>query len=747
MVLPRLGGTPAVWNTCMVFFQAVLLAGYAYAHGISLRLGRRLQLILHLALLLLPFLVLPIVLSETALPPETGNPIPWLLGLLTVTVGLPFFMVSTNGPLLQQWFAGTGHPAAKDPYFLYGASNLGSMLALLAYPVLIEPTLPLAGQTDLWRLGYGLLVLLMAGCAVASWRGKQIEDRGSRIEDRGSRIEDRGSRIEDRGKKEMKGARPKGGSPSILDPRSSILDPRSSILTQRLRWVALAFVPSSLMLSVTTYLTTDIAAVPLLWVIPLALYLLTFILVFARKPLLPHAALVRIQPLAILLLTLVMLSEATALEGLPVWPLLALHLTGFFIVAMVCHGELVRSRPPAERLTEFYLWLAVGGVLGGLFNSLLAPLVFPTVTEYPLVLVLACLLRPAIGPLDDNRVARRLDLVLPVGLGLLTLALVLLGQAYGITSQQVRIGLMFGLPAVLCYTFMQRPIRFGLGIAALFLASICYHGVHGTLVYRQRSFFGVHRVTEQDNARLLVHGNTIHGRQSLDPARRREPLAYFHRTGPIGQVFATFSGSDAKRHVAIVGLGAGSLAAYAESGLAFKQEFTYYEIDPAVIGIAQNYFTFLSDSAAEIKIVPGDARLTLAHAPAYHYGLLIMDAFSSDAIPLHLLTKQALAMYLEKLADDGVLAFHISNRYLDLEPVLGDLAKDAKLVCLARHDLEISDEEKAEGKAPSIWLVMARHREDLHGLARAGGWRTVQGRGGRVWTDDYSNLISVFQWK
>jgi SAM-dependent methyltransferase len=403
---------------------------------------------------------------------------------------------------------------------------------------------------------------------------------------------------------------------------------------------------------------------------------------------------------------------------------------------------------------------------------LAAPLLFNAVVEYPLVLVLACLFRPATPdgeslPAPEHKSGRerkrvaatetptprptdslKLDIGLPVLLGLVTIGLVEVIQAIGPAQHQVRVGLMFGPSALVCYTFLHRPLRFGLGIGALLLAGAFHEGIHGRTLYRERSFFGVHRVTLDPGGRFreLVHGNTVHGRQSLDPTRAREPLTYYHRTGPIGQVFAEFSGPAAKPRVAIVGLGAGSLAAYGESG----QHVTYYEIDPTVVSIAQDsgYFTFLKDSQAQVEMVLGDARLTLRTAPTGHYGLIVMDAFSSDAIPLHLLTREALREYKSKLAEDGLLAFNISNRYLDLEPVLGDLAQDANLVSWTRQDLETSPSEEQEGKSPSQWVVMARRKEHLGKLTQDTRWREVKGRRDRaaVWTDDFSNLFSVFKW-
>ncbi len=702
MVLPLLGGTPAVWNTCMVFFQAVLLVGYAYAHMGPALLGYRRHALLHLAVLVLPFFVLPITIPPSWQTPSTSYPVAWLLGLLVVAAGLPFFAVACNAPLLQRWFAGTGHSAAHDPYFLYAASNLGSLLALLGYPFVIEPALKLQDQSRFWLIGYGVLVVLASICALCLWQS--------------------GTRARSASKGALAGA---AGSESY--PLTPAI---------KLRWVLLAFVPSSLTLSVTTYLTTDIAAIPLLWVVPLAIYLLTFVLVFARRPLLPHALLLRWLPLVVLLVTLVLLSEATE----PIGVVIGLHLLCLFWVSMVCHGELARSRPPGERLTEFYLWLAVGGVLGGLFNALVAPLLFQSVVEYPLVLVLACLLRPREGPITA------LDIALPLVLGGMTAGLVLGGQALGVEPGPVSVALMFAVPAVICYTFHTRGVMYGLGLGAVLLAGSLYQGVHGRTQFRTRSFFGVHRVTvdPEHGYRELVHGNTIHGRQRLDPGQRDIPLTYYHRTGPIVQVFRLFDGDTRLDNVGLVGLGAGSLASYGLKG----QHWTFYEIDPAVERIAREQFTFLNDSPARPTIVLGDARLTLAHAEERH-GLLVVDAFSSDAIPVHLLTREALAVYRSRLSDGGLLAFNISNRYLELEPVLAALAADAqpRLVCLSKEDRNLSEEERAEGKSPSHWVVLASRPEDVQRLKRA-GWSEARPRPGlAVWTDDYCNLWGVFRWE
>ncbi len=707
MALPLLGGSPAVWNTAMVFFQSALLAGYAYAHGGAARLGVRRQAWLHLVVLLLPLAVLPIAIPGGWSPPTSGNPSWWLLGLMTVAVGLPFFAVSATSPLLQQWFAATGHRQAGDPYFLYAASNIGSMVALLSYPLFVEPHFHLAQQSHYWTWGYGLLVLLIAGCAAWLWR----PGNGG-------------------------AARVAGASAAI--PRTS----EKLTMQRRLHWVLLAFVPSSLMLGVTTYLSSDIAVVPLLWVIPLAIYLLSFILVFARREIIPRMLLTRAFP--ILLVALVMLFNMQAAE--PIAGLMLLHLGTFFVAAMLCHGRLAADRPSAAHLTQFYLWMSVGGVLGGMFNALVAPMIFDSIAEYPLVLMLACVagLRAEGAAAVPAPVK---DWVWPVVLGAAATALVMLVQGSRFRTDAAITGLLFGIPALVCYFFSRRPLRFALGIGAILLAGSFFQREKGTLLYAERSFFGVTRVMLDPTGRyhLLIHGLTLHGRQSLDPARRDEPLTYYSRSGPAGEVLALY-GREARERIGAVGLGSGSLASYAQPG----QSWIYYEIDPVVLKLAGDprYFTFLHDSAAPPRVVLGDARLSLVAEPDAGFDLLLLDAFSSDAIPVHLVTREALALYLRKLAPGGRLAFHISNLHLDLEPVFANLARDAGLACLLRDDTVISPEEYAAGKSPSVWLVMARTPEDLAKLARDSRWQPARGNDRQaVWTDDYSSLLSVFRWR
>lgn len=748
MVLPQLGGSPAVWNTCMVFFQATLLAGYATAHGLSARLSVRIQMLLLAILLLLPFVVLPIRSDHSALASAPGaeNPIPWLLEHLVFAVGLPFLALSTLGPLLQRWFSRTDHPAARDPYALYAASNLGSMLALLSYPIVVEPLLPLASQSRVWAGGYLLLVVLTLTCGfVASLRPATVLPASN---------------------------------------ESEAGDDRPISTRRRLSWVLLAFVPSSLMLGVTTYLSTDIAAIPLLWVIPLAIYLLSFIFVFARRQAIPHRTTARVLPILALVLAVLLLCEDMQP---PIFVAIFLHLLALFIAALFCHGELARDRPSPRALTEFYLWMAVGGVLGGLFNALLAPLIFTRVVEYPLVLVLACVLRYRVRPGEEMRNARSLGWAAVLGgagavagLGALTASLVLGLQAYGPESPQLRVGLMFGVPVVLCYTLVDRPLRFALGLGAIFAASSFYTGAEGRPIYAERSFFGVHRVTLDRTGTFhqMVHGNTVHGRQRFAPGelsavagsvvgliappggsaafstvpavrtgteQQREPLSYYSRQGPVGSLFRALSPRLSDANIGVIGLGAGSIAAYAEP----RQSWTYYEIDPVVRHIASKprYFTFLSDAAAPVRVILGDGRLRLRDAPDGHYRLLVLDAFSSDAIPIHLLTREALQLYIQKLEKGGVLLFHLSNRYLDLKPVVASLAGDADLVSRFYDDLKPTRGDRARGIEPSQWAILARTPDHLGKLSRSAAWQPYPTEAAlpSVWTDDYSNVLGLFK--
>jgi len=684
MLLPLMGGTPATWNTCMVFFQAGLLLGYAYAHAGPRWLGVGWHGILHIVLLIAAYFMLPICLPEEV--PDDWHPIVWLLASLTLAIGLPFTLLAACAPLVQRWFVVR---TSGDPYFLYAASNVGSFLALAIFPLVLEPFFSLSTLNQWWQFGFLICIVLLAFCVP--------------------------SRIK-----------------AIAIAPTPITVTRSPNWPTRTRWIVLAFIPSSLLLSVTTHLTTDIAPIPLLWLLPMALYLATFTLVFAGHRVVPHEIIVRWLPLVVLALLIVMLSEATD----PVTVVMGVHLLGFFWLAMLCHGELSRTRPASDHLTDFYLCLAVGGVLGGVLNALIAPLLFPSLLEYPLMIALACIfgLEDALRPTRDDW--KWIGI-----LGASTAALVALWQwVVPLDPGPMSVGAMFAAPLIIAYMMHRQPARFALGIAAIILASGLYSGIQGTALHRERSYFGIHRVTKVDGFHRLIHGNTIHGQQSLDAERKHLPLTYYSLDGPIGSVFHALKGDRRLQHVGAIGLGTGSLAYYAQKG----QEWTFFEIDPSVKAIAENprYFTFLSDARGSVVVELGDARLQLRKS-SQKFGLLIIDAFGSDAIPVHLLTREALQVYFEHLEPDGLLAFHISNRYVDLEPLLASLARDAKAEAYFRkHDP--SPEQKALGVFPSEWLLIARRREDLPEQLH---WQTAKTRAGlKVWTDDSSNLLQSLRW-
>jgi hypothetical protein len=711
MVLPRFGGGPAVWTTCMLFFQAVLLLGYGYAHLVSTRLARRWQVLFHLLLVLLPLLALPLAIPAGWVPPAEADPTTVLLGYLLLIAGLPFFVVSTTTPLVQQWFAASGSRHSADPYFLYAASNLGSALGLLSYPALLEPSFGLRMQGWLWAGAYGVLAVLLAACGLVVWRATF--------------------------------RMPAAVMPSGKSPAKPHTVPAATPPTwrARLHWVTLAFVPSSLMLGVTSYLTTDIAPVPMLWVLPLGLYLLTFVLAFGRLPPASYGLLRAVLPAVLLGVALVMVTEwTTAARYLGAMKIvIPLHLTAFFVTALVLHGQLAQERPSPRFLTEYFFWLSLGGVLGGVFNAVVAPLVFPSTWEYPISLVIALLLAPAFRPPSDARRALWLD-----GGLVLVVALVMAGVAAFPDSAAA--GWRYVIPGAVCLAALSRPLRMGLCLGVLFAAHILEPPPGLVRLRQERNFFGVLTVYTDSKGyyNRFYHGKTNHGAQSRGPAAaRRLPLLYFYPSGPIGQTFASLEHDDRKRPVAVVGLGAGTLAAYGRAG----QQFTFFEIDPAVERVARTYFTYLADSPARCRVVLGDARLSLAREPDHHYGLIVLDAFSSDAPPVHLLTCEAMRIYLDKLAGDGIIAVNITNNYVDLQPVLAGIARACRLQTLAQLDTRITHDEAARGKKESHWVLLAHDLADFGALARSPRWQGLRPRKQvGVWTDDYSNLLRVLNW-
>jgi hypothetical protein len=687
MLLPSYGGSATVWSTSSLFFQVLLLLGYLYAHLSTQRLGRAWQPKVHLLVLLVPLVVLPIALPADAAPTE-ASPALWLLRTLAIVIGLPFVVVSTTGPLLQTWYSWTDAHRAEDPYFLFAASNLGSFGGLLAYPFLIEPHLTLAQQRLSWSVGFGVFVVLTGTCGVATMRS-----RGSRPE-----------------------------------KRTEVLSVQGLDRIRVLRWLALAFLPSALMLAVTAHVSTNIAPIPLLWVIPLAIYLGTFVAAFARTS---REVPRRATHLA------VGAAFAAAIGGLLpggfALAQVALQMVMLALVGYAAHARLAADRPSTDRLTTYYLVVASGGALGGLLNGLLAPVVFDRVLEYPLVMVCVPLLMiGVVKPTARDSRSEWARFVAPV-----VLAAVALGGLTGWVSTFVLGHNLWalGMPCLIALALalgLRLAYEYKLLIVALvviFGSQIVFDQV--TAIDQRRTFFGSYRVSEAGGQHRLVHGTTVHGTQFLDQ-RASEPTSYYARTGPLGEIFRQGSYRD----IAIIGLGAGTIAAYGEPGM----RMTYFEIDPEIVDVAEDpaYFTYLRDSGAEIRTVVGDGRLKLGEEPEGGFDLIVLDAFSSDAIPMHLLTVEAMRTYADHLSADGRLVVHISNRVFDLEPVLVGAA----------HELGWSGAVgyggSGEGASVSEWAVLTPRPDEAAGFAASPGW-TLLGGPSVTWTDDYSSILSVLR--
>lgn len=728
-LLPLLGGSSSVWNTCLMYFQGMLLAGYLYAHFSVRWLGCRRQALLHLLLAGLALAALPVAIPDGWSPPTGGSPVPWLLLTLTAGLGAPFFLLAATSPLLQRWAAATGSELGRDPYVLYATSNLGSLTALLGFPFVLEPRVGLTAQTRAWGWGFGAFALLTVGCALLLWSGGRDGSDGSRGERAG-----REPAAADGGEW---GAAPGRGA----DGRG---DPGEPTLRQRARWVALAFVPSSLLLGVTEYLTTDVAAVPLFWVVPLALYLLTFVAAFSRRRFLPRVWVSMAHAGLAVALTLFLFWDLRADTG----GLFFLHLLGFFVTALFLHDRLARSRPHPDHLTEFYIWIAVGGALGGAFNAVAAPLLFDTVLEYRWMVVAACFLRPSAvgwGRRWLERVASGSWSVLP---GLLMGAGVVAGLVVpGPGSWTFWTGA--AVAAAIAVSRHPSASQTGVAVVSLAVAGALLTAPDADVLIRERSFFGAHRVErERPGPRhVLYHGTTIHGAQLRDGERERLMMTYYHPQGPVGEAFRAFADRwERPRRVGVVGLGTGSLLCYGRS----DETWTFYEVDPVVKRIARDrrWFTYLDTCPAEERVVLGDARLALRGVPDGTYDLLVLDAFSSDAIPVHLLTAEAFRLYRRVLAADGVLLLHISNRHLRLEAVVSAVAAAAGLEGRVGSGPPDPSAVGGEGELlfTSTWVALVREGGGLPELSGPGGWRPLSSSDRRPWTDDFSNLLGAMDW-
>ncbi len=705
MVLPRLGGSPAVWSVAMVFFQSLLLAGYAYAHFLMQIKNRAIPVAVHLVLLVVAILTLPLSIASSWGDPPTSGYAFWLLGLFAVSIGLPFFALAANNPLLQAWFVRTGHPAGPDPYFLYASSNIGSFLALLSYPVLLEPMFTLRTQNLIWTGGYGLLILLIAACGALLLRSP-------------------GLALADRETEETSAPAP------------------SWML--RARWIFLAAVPSGLLIAVTAHISTDVAAAPLLWVLPLSLYLLTWVLVFQSRPLLPHKWMLMIQPLAIagVIVLLAIGGEQNLLLTV------GGHQVCFFLIAMACHGELARTRPAAKYLTGFYVALSFGGMVGGLFAGLIAPFAFSWVAEYPILLSLAALCRPA----ASERWPAWTRWYWPF-LAVLAIALIVLAYREGSIStwledHRVWVAGSVGVLAALAALGLNADRWKVFATAVVALALIRLYPSDDGRVVTARSFFGVHKivVTPHGQYHVLMHGTTIHGAEKFQnddgtPVQGRpEPISYYHKDGGIGRAISAIrERKGAPLRVAVIGVGAGTLTCASEPGETWK----FFDIDQTMVDTAKDpkYFTYIQNCAPDVKPVIGDARLTFAKEPDGVYDVIIVDAYSSDAIPIHLATQEAMKIYKAKLAPQGVVVMHVSNRHLELESVVVGIADANDLKSWVYNEDSGRDDEYIF--ATDV-VVSAREEADVGALASSDKWtETEPTEGERVWTDDYSNILGA----
>jgi len=698
LVLPRFGGAPSVWSVAIVFFQTALLAGYAYAHWLTRYAPGRPSVAIHLVVMGAAMFMLPLSIATGWERPPAGTEALWLVGLLAVSIGLPFFALAANSPLLQAWFARTDHPAAQDPYFLYAASNVGSFLALVAYPTVIEPFVRLDDQSRAWSIGFCLLVVLLAACGVVLWRSPDATARAEATTD---------------------------APPTWKDAAF---------------WVALAAVPAGLLVAVTAHISTDVAAVPLLWTLPLALYLLTFVVAFARRPIVPHRLVVAVQAPCIVALVAVMIFDPIK----NIIGILAVHLTVFFVNALMCHGELARTRPPAKYLTAFYLWISAGGVIGGVATGLIAPRAFNWIAEYPILIAFAALCRPGLA-LPRDRTQRYLLFG-----GIAAAAVVLVAWALDPivideTAFAWAVAALLGSAMLL----WRVPLAFAAVIAFTLLANHRILEQDGAISVR--SFFGVSRVldTPDGQFRLLQHGTTLHGGQrvrqpngepaAIDPP---EPMLYYWDGSAISQAIeAVRARLDGPMRFAVIGLGAGALACSAGP----QDTVRYYEIDPAIVSMARapHLFSFLRICRPDVPIILGDARLTLAEAPDGAYDLIIVDAFSSDAIPIHLLTREAMAIYFKKLSAHGMVVMHVSNRHLELVSVVAGIAAANGLMTLVSEGADI-DEAANPYKFSATVAAVARSEEDFGALAHSADW-TLESPDPKqwVWSDDYSNIVGA----
>jgi SAM-dependent methyltransferase len=722
MALPVLGGSPSVWSVSVFFFQGALLGGYLYAHLLINKVPAHLTGIIHLGVCALALICLPISIAAWVGEPPQGEPYLWQLGMFAASIGLPFMAVSANAPLLQAWFARSGHPDARDPYFLYAASNLGSLIALLSYPTVLEPMFGVSQLSHLWAYAYVLLVLAIGGSFVLM----RIAQAGG---------------VPETAAAPASAAETVGAAPT---------------LAKRLSWIGLAFVPAALMTAFTVQTTTDVASAPLLWVVPLALYLLTFVLVFRDRPLISREALLFLHLIA-LAVVLFSLSQArnnswfvTSATGLAV----------FFTTAMLAHRTLYEARPAPAYLTEFYLWMSLGGALGGMFTALVAPKLFSQVYEYPLLLALSMACRPGSLslPKDKEKLKDELIVLWFIAAAGLWAIVALPDFAYSWLNVSPAWGratiVIVPLAIVMLLNVRQAPRQ--VLAAMLMCLALVWLPSNVRQGDAQRSFFGVYRVQNAEDPlgtfHVLMHGTTLHGSQRVldedgNPVDDTVPTTYYYPGSPIAKSIAKrreiLAAAGQKGRYGIVGLGTGSSACHKREGETWK----FFEIDPTVINIAKDpkNFTFISKCQPNIDIAVGDARLTIAKEPDSSFDLFIIDAFSSDAIPVHMLTKEAVQLFLNKLKPDGVVLLHTSNRYLDLNSVLGAIQKvlpeGTAAIAVTDHDTR---RDTNYGRSISSNVIFAKSEAALQPYRSLSGVSDLEDGGLSAWTDDHSDIWGPF---
>ncbi len=689
----------------MVFFQTMLLLGYIYAHVISKYFTLKKQVAIHVVLLLVGLLFLPLSITENWTAPTDGTPTFWLLGLFAVSIGVPFFAISANAPLFQSWFSRTNHKHAGDPYFLYAASNAGSLLTLCAYPVLIEPNLILDVQTGSWTVGYGLLIAFIILCgALAVFNRAEKHKIATPIKTERS------------------------------NENIGVVDNPIALKTA-LFWILLAFIPSSLMLGVTSYITNNIASAPFLWIIPLALYLFTFVIVFMRKPILKYNQLNWLFPTVFVAAIFIPI-----IKHIPHIVSIGAALSIYFLIALYSHSRLVEARPSANKLTQFYILMSLGGVLGGVFNALIAPMVFNDIYEYILVLWLAgSVVAAANSPLKRPSLKSLYFVISYIVIASIVITVVInsfenpylmvlimaIGFAF-IVMKRLNLGvdsIIFNSAAVIALVFMFMSAEY---------------------VYKERSFYSSIKVkTVVKNgvkAHAFLHGDTIHNYQLLDDASATIPLAYYAEGNTFDQVVDAVRVNKPTMDIAVIGLGAGAMACFEQPG----DKWTYFEIDPAVVKMAKNteLFTYLDRCAPNADIRLGDARMTIQSLGRASQDVIIVDAFSSDSIPVHLVTREALAIYRQHLKEDGVIFFHTSNRVMDVSSVVARLADDIgwEKQIISVNTLDNHPFKEFFNSSTGVIIgpkeAMASLTQDKPNWSEFEANEMVE-----LWTDDYSSIL------